>query len=144
MIEGLKRSARENSERSTDLKVQLEKVTREAEDYKKRLDDRTISAEKANNKIVQLEEEVLSTKRKLDRIGGIPGGGTKDVLLKEGYDGLRVRIALYNNSPSYQTPSMMRFTSIAYSPFLSLFVASSYLPHSARSLVVFAMTERRM
>jgi len=87
LIEGLKRSSYENSDRSLALKTELDRASAEAEEFKKKTEEKTVVAEKAANKIQQLEEEIGSARRKLDKISG--AGGNTDALLKEHYDELR-------------------------------------------------------
>jgi uncharacterized coiled-coil DUF342 family protein len=91
LVEGLKRSARENSHSCTELKTQVQKLQQEADSSRRTAEEMTLAADKKIREVRSLEEELQVLHNKLERLNQ---SGT-DALLEEEVKLLKVSLPLF-------------------------------------------------
>jgi len=79
LAEGLKRSARENSQHIGEFKFHVERLEKEAHDLKQVAEEKAVQIEKLRQVNTKLNEEMGLMKRKLDLIGS----GDSELLIEE-------------------------------------------------------------
>jgi len=93
LVEGLKRSARENSQSNSELKLQLEKYEKEIQGQRQRAEEKAVSAEKHKQQCHKLEEEISLLKRRVDQQPKKGGhSSTSDNLMEEELKHVKFRL----------------------------------------------------
>jgi len=77
-IEGLKRSAKDSSQLCQELKTQLEKLEKELEESRQKADEKVVAAEKDATRVVKLEEENFTLKRKVEKLNAMQQRGNPE------------------------------------------------------------------